>query len=320
MKRTIESVLAQSYSDWELLVVDDQSEDETWKIVSQLAKEDSRIKVFKREHGGVSAGRNFGLSKARGEYVAFIDSDDLWPDFHLEYFYSLVEKYDAGIVSGGFVRFEDGDDDQIFSTFRSFQKLISKNSIKERILRGEQAVEESLYQKGVFSTMWGKLFKKSLFENIKFIEGELYEDLDVFYQVAMRCRTFIESECPMYGYRQRHGSILHTFGRNRLIVLDVTERICKYMERECPALLPAAVDRRFSANFNMLALMLQHDKITKDKDNYYTVKEKECRAYIKKYAKSELFNPRVRIKNKAGALCYLLLPRPLFNLLLIHMA
>lgn len=314
----MQSVLSQSYKDWELLVIDDGSNDESPEIVKNTVGEDKRVKIFRREHGGVATVRNFGLNNSKGEYVAFIDSDDVWPDYYLEYLYAIIKKYDAGIASGGFVRFQDGDDDLLHSLFRSRELLLSKkkNNIKERVLTAQEAVEECLYQTGVVSTMCGKLFLKSLFGDIKFREGELYEDLDVFYQIAMQCRTFVESDCPVYGYRQRHGSILHTFGRNRLIVLNVTKRICQYMEQNCPALLPAAIDRRFSANFNMLALMLQHDKITKKREEYYLHKEKECREYIKKYAVTEIFNPRVRIKNKLGAVTFLMLPRFIFNWLI----
>lgn len=311
--------MAQTYADWELLVIDDGSEDNSVEIVKKVSEGDERIKIFYRKHGGVAAVRNFGLSHAEGEYIAFIDSDDIWPDYYLEYLHFLIKKYDAGIASGIFVRFEDGHDNLLASLFKSRELLFGQDSkkreryVRERILTAEEAVKESMYQKGVVATMCGKLFRRSLFVDVRFREGELYEDLDVFYQVAMKCLIFIESDCPVYGYRQRRGSILHTFGINRLVVLEVTRRMCEYVEHKCSSLLPAAIDRRFSANFNMLALMLQHDKITGDKDEYYLFKERECREYIRKYALKELLNPRVRLKNKIGAVMFMLLPRKLFN-------
>lgn len=96
---TVRSALSQTFDDFEMIIVDDCSKDDTYKIASDLSEKDPRIKVFKNEKNlGVSKTRNFALSKAIGEYVAFLDSDDLWREDKLERQYALACETDADII------------------------------------------------------------------------------------------------------------------------------------------------------------------------------------------------------------------------------
>lgn len=310
----------QSFADWELLVIDDGSEDASVEIASRMAEQDSRICVYAKKHGGVARMRNCGLEHASGDVIAFIDGDDLWAPYYLEYLTDLMERSGAGISSGKIVRFPDGEEEMLLGTlserYGARMPLRKSDAVRERVITPSEAVAESLYQQGVEASMCGKLFKRDVLEGFRFREGELYEDLNAFYKVALGCGSFAESSLPVYLYRQRKGSIVHTFRKERLVVLDVTRRICDYMKLNHPELLAAADDRRFSANFNMLGLILKYEKESGDDRDFYKEKERECRAFIRGHARRTLKDQRVRLKNRLGALAMLFLPRRIMDMLL----
>lgn len=310
----------QSFADWELLVIDDGSEDASVEIASRMAERDARISVYAKEHGGVARMRNCGLDHASGDVIAFIDGDDLWAPYYLEYLMEFMERSGAGIASGKLVRFPDGNEDILLrdmsKRYGDRLPLSGTAGVRERMLSPKEAVAESLYQQGVEASMCGKLFKREVLDGFRFREGELYEDLNAFYKVALGCGSFADSTLPVYLYRQRKGSIVHTFRKERLVVLDVTRRICDYMERNHPELLAAADDRRFSANLNMLGLMLRYEKEAGADRDFYKEKERECRNFVCGHARRTLSDRRVRVKNRLGALAMLLLPRRLMDMLL----
>ncbi|MDE5869618.1 MAG: glycosyltransferase, partial [Muribaculaceae bacterium] len=248
----IRSVMAQSFTDWQLIVVDDGSSDATPLIVNSLAQEDARISLLTTDHLGVANARNVGLDNIRGDRVAFIDSDDLWPPFSLEALAEMMERFDADITAGNFIQFDD-EKETPPKPLSNHRKYLADNKIM--LLSGEDAVEDSLYQRNVMTSLWGKLYRSSLFSGLKTTIGELYEDLDLFYRVALRARKVAYTPLPLYFYRQRDNSIIHTFTPDRLCVLDVTTRICNLLSEKYPALYDAAIDRRFSANYDMLRLI-----------------------------------------------------------------
>ena len=100
LPRCIESVLAQTFVDWEMLLIDDGSTDASGSICDEYAAKDERIRVFHKENGGISSARNVGLNYAQGEWIFFVDSDDSLPKTSLE---SLLSRSsDANIIAGGF--------------------------------------------------------------------------------------------------------------------------------------------------------------------------------------------------------------------------
>lgn len=321
------SVRYQTLANWQLLVMDDGSNDNSLDIARKIASEDSRIKVYASEHRGVAAIRNEGLAKAEGDYIAFIDADDIWPDYYLDLLLKIMEMFDTDIVSGKIVRFDDDKGSNLINRYNKkfadlysgyeedgkYKRIADRNC---KVLHPEEAVAQSLYQRGVIASFMGKLYKRKLFDGLSFREGELYEDLDMFYRVALRSNKFVECSIPTYLYRQRRGSIVHTFNRHRLDVLAVSERLYDWISLNCPSLKDAALDRRFSANFNMLGLILKHKGDMESDSPYYEIKERECRDFVKANALSTLCNRRVRLKNKIGAMAILTLPSPILNFML----
>lgn len=271
----LESVSCQSWKDFEAILVDDGSTDESRSIAEKWRDCDSRIQVIGITHGGPGKARNAGLDKAKGKYITFIDSDDtVEPD----YLKSLLEGL------------EGGDYD-----FSMMDVSWDGRKLKDAVLSREKAMEGLLYQRASYASAWGKLFKCDLFADERFREDILYEDLELMVRLMLRVRQVRLIEANMYNYRKRSDSILGQFSEKRLDVLKVTRRIIDIIDWEMPKMIKAAQDRSLSASFNMLILLAKADK--KNLPAY-----DGCWRNVKILRLESLLNPKVRFKNKAGIL------------------
>jgi glycosyltransferase involved in cell wall biosynthesis len=214
-----------------------------------MATIDSRIRLITTENRGVAVARNVGIDAAQGTFMAFVDSDDLVAQNYLEVMRNVMTN-DTQIAT---VEYTD-----------NLQHLhMGATYSKSRILRAKDALIESLYQRnnrgGINASLWGKLFRRELFEGLRCTPGILYEDLDMVYRLLLRSQQISSVPAIMYYYRARTGSITHTFNARRLSVIAVCERLCDYPEvKASPELFVAARDRLFSASYNMLLLMWRH--------------------------------------------------------------
>ena len=312
---TLASLYAQSFTDWELLLLDDGSIDTTPSLLQSHAgvrPEGGDVRIFSSPGEGVAEARNRLLDASRGEYLLFLDSDDLLPPDALIYLFSIIESTGADVAEGRILCYPDGDDDKVMS-------CVTESRENPRVIAfdGRGAVESSLYQTLVSSSLSGKLFRRNLFAGIRFPAGRLYEDLYVFHRVAIRASNYVCSSKVVYLYRQRSGSIIHTFNPRRLDVLDITEGIEAHMRRHGDkGLIRAACDRRLSAAFNMLGLLLNNPSALagSEREGYI----RQCREVIATHSPASLRNPRVRPLNRAAALLAILLPDSLLDRLLRH--
>lgn len=298
---TLKSVSAQTYEDWEIIAVDDGSSDSTLRILRKHAQRDARVRVFKQNNAGVSAARNTALSHASGDFYFFLDSDDLIPRRTLELLSAVIVSQDADIADGQLKEFH--------SPVEAIKFMNGPEDKGLKCISGHEAVEWSLYQRRVTASMGGKIYKKILFEDILFPEGEIYEDLSVFYKVALRARRFAMIDGVTYLYRQRPDSQIHTFNPGRLKVLDATRRIQENLSGD-PILLAAAHDRRLAAAFNMLGLLLNDKSLPEERR---TAAVMQCRAIIKAFRCQSLTGSKVRLKNRIGAALSLFLPEKLMD-------
>lgn len=288
----LDSLLAQKESDWEGILVDDGSTDSSADICRRYCAADPRFRLVSRENGGLSMARNTGLEHIRGEYVTFVDSDDsLHPDF-LSTLLQNLKRGDADISSvanGSSARVgEDGS----------------------ALISGEEAVERIFYQTSPLTTSaCGKLYRRELWDDMRFRPGIIYEDLDIIYRILLKARRVSVSSDTLYIYRSTPGSITRTLSPNRSDVLDVTAHNCAALA-SCPRLLRAARDRRLSACFNILSLIDLNP-------GYLPERRRECTASIRRLWPSSLFNRRVRLKNKVGIILWLLSFGQCFRLLRI---
>lgn len=185
--RCVESIIGQTFADFELILVDDGSPDRCPQMCDEFAKNDTRIHVIHKENGGLSDARNAGIDKAKGEYITFVDSDDyLEPDTYKP----LMDKLDLqpaiDILEYPVSCFEGSPQHKIvvFS-------VAEYTDMTDYWLRGNGY--EHAY-------MWNKIFKSSLFHDVRFSKGRVFEDVDIMPRLLARCHTLTTTEKGLYHY------------------------------------------------------------------------------------------------------------------------
>ena len=203
LNQCVDSVLNQSFKDFELILVDDGSPDNCPQICDDYAKKDTRVRVIHQQNGGQSCARNTGLSHAKGLYIIFLDSDDYLIDS------TALEKINARTVA---------EPDVIIYGYRKFFESDGSFGVPvcnfPEVVRGISPAEylNELLLLGAYSgTAWCKVIKAKLLKdnNIEFKPGLISEDHDWYVQVMMKVKTFAAINEALYVYRLRPGSISH---------------------------------------------------------------------------------------------------------------
>lgn len=205
LERCIESVIGQTYSNMEIIIVDDGSSDGSEVLCDRYAKVDNRIKVIHKKNGGLSDARNVGMRIATGEYIAFLDSDD-WIDFdYYEVLYNKLKTTDSEIAIIGFLWVE-GD---------KFVK--PKFYLEDQRMTSKEAISELAKDELLTSHAWNKLFKRDLFKEIDFPKGKSYEDIFIMHKIFKKAKNVvIISDYKSY-YFMHDKSIIHTLSlKNKL--------------------------------------------------------------------------------------------------------
>ena len=188
LKTCINSILLQTFSDFEVILVDDGSPDQCGKICDDYVEQDSRIKVIHKANGGLSSARNAGLNTAIGEYVIFVDSDDYWDDnTALEHIQNNLTETKADLLIFPAKRFYE--DENKFTNILNIKvdrnKIINQNT--------EQAIKYMLENNIYRAAAWNKVVKKKIIDshNMRFKDGYLSEDMDWCGDLLMYCSTLI---------------------------------------------------------------------------------------------------------------------------------
>lgn len=205
LKECIESIINQTYSDIEVILVDDGSPDRCPQMCDEWAKRDSRIRVVHKKNGGLSSARNAGLDVAKGEYISFVDSDDFICKDALENLYNRIKDDNSiGITSGLIYRYQDGS----INNFKD-QWLCSK----EIVIPSSEFLLETMSQKTSY-TVWNKLYRRDVIGNTRFREGRNNEDTLFMYDlgknIAILNVCMVEIPHYVYYYRYREDSICTT--------------------------------------------------------------------------------------------------------------
>ncbi len=234
LTRCVDSLLSQTYENLEIILVDDGSRDACPAICDAYAARDERVRVIHQENRGLSGARNAGIDTARGEFFAFVDSDDyVAPDF-IEALYELIVKSGCAIgqcrfarVRGEALKGEQGD------AYRMFRG----ECLMEQLYGAE---EEATY----FVVAWNKLYRSELFAatGIRYPSGRIHEDEATTYRLFHEAGKLAFLDRALYGYfTENAGSITSVFSRRRLQWLDAhEERIAFFRKNGYEKLLPAA--------------------------------------------------------------------------------
>lgn len=195
LKRCVESILRQTYKNFELILVDDGSTDSSGEICDRYMEIDNRIKVIHKYNGGLSSARNAGLDTMCGEFLTFVDSDDFVSERYLEVLYGIIKKYGVSISQ---VAFERGDKD-LFSQKQSQRKIV-------KVCRNIGMYSN----RDVKTTVWAKLYHRKIFETIRFPLDKIYEDEFVTYKAIAFANCIAVSSENLYYYFKNPGSIMNS--------------------------------------------------------------------------------------------------------------
>ena len=246
LAKCVDSILAQTYTNLEIILVNDGSSDGCGRICDEYAKQDKRIKVIHKQNGGLSDARNVSIDVATGEFITFIDSDDYVTDDYIMTLYSLIEKYECKVSIALYNTFVEG----------------SKPKVVNRVYREDcqtniKAIEEMFYQEKYDTASWAKLYHSSLFATgIRYPKGIVYEDLATTYLLIFQSDKVAFCNRRIYNYLLRRDSIEgSSFSSKKM---DSALKVCELMESHLDILgkvMQAYQCRMMSFFFHLLLKM-----------------------------------------------------------------
>lgn len=287
--RCIDSILEQTIKNYELILVDDGSTDNSGKICDDYQKKKEQIIVIHKENGGLSSARNAGIDIATGEYLGFVDGDDFIDNDMYEFLYNNIIKEEAEIsVCGSF----DCYDGKISKILPPYYKVMNQEDAIKSILDGKIAGASAC----------NKLYKREIFNDIRYPIGKTSEDAFIIIELLMKCNKIVISSKQKYYYFHRENSI--TTCRFTKAQFDVIEAysnnyklVCKYY----PRIQNIALERLAWAYFVTLDRMIASNMCDK-----YKEKRKEIVQYLRKHCMT-VFKSSILTKSRKFSMLILLL-------------
>lgn len=288
LDQCVQSICDQSYDNLEIILVDDGSTDSSGKMCDQWGSRDGRIKVIHKSNGGLSDARNVGIKSARGEYLCFIDSDDLVTEDLISHLYQIMNEYSAGIGACGIAHLYDS------------RELTIKPDWQVRLLTADEAICEMLYQTSFLVPAWGKLYKRECFENIRFPVGMRFEDVAIMGDLFDVAGKIAFSSKQGYIYRHRANSITTSkFSPNDLDIVKIADKYLRRYEEPKSKLQRAAV--AFTVTSYLRVCLNAPD------DEKYRNVVTDCEEYIKQHWVEVALDSHARKKARIGAALFALI-------------
>ena len=285
LPRCVKSLMAQTYQNFELILVDDGSPDRCPEMCDEYEKTYEQVRTLHKKNGGLSDARNAGMKIARGKYITFVDSDDYVNPLYLEMLVKGIQE-GADISVCGFISVYDN---------RAIQKL-DKTKMPVDIIDSKQGLTQVLYQGFHDVSAWGILLPFELAKKYPFPKGKLFEDLYTTYNFYLDTNKVAFIRVPLYYYFQRKDSIMSR--RNDAFIHDLLEasnQLVQACKGQGTMVEKAALNKRFS---NYCRLILQpSDLKSKYPESYHRIIET-----LKQERFSVLMDSRARKKNRLAAL------------------
>lgn len=197
LERSLQSILNQDFADFEIIAVNDGSSDGSLEILKKYAVQDTRIRMFDQENQGVAKTRFEALKTAKGEFVCFIDSDDVLPNDALSVLYKSLIANDADVAEGNYCKvFPNGD--------------VTKYVFPENAVISATENLDLLFSGRVLYSLWAKLYKKELFEEVELKDFVFLEDVCLAIQAVSKAKKVALVNCCVYQYVQRESSAVHS--------------------------------------------------------------------------------------------------------------
>lgn len=279
LRECVDSILNQSFTDFELILVDDGSKDSSGAICDEYAEKDSRVKVIHKENGGQSTARNRGIDEAQGQYAVFLDSDDFiaYSDFFSDLSLEIEENTDVVVF-----RYHKYYSNHIESEGASIGDLQGKDTLT--------ILKELVKRDAFFCSCWSKTVKMDILKdhNIRFDERLSCEDMDWYYNVLQYARNFkiLDNEC--ISYRQRENSVTSVFKRKS--ILDYIFTLDKWSE-----IINKMSDEEIKYVYLSSLAKLYCNLLISYSRNSKKLKEEKEKIFSFKYLLAYNLNPRTNI-------------------------
>ncbi len=306
LERCVRSLQRQTHENLEIILVDDGSPDGCGSLCDGFAAEDPRIRVIHKENGGLSSARNAGLDIARGEYIAFVDSDDWVEPRMYETMLALAVKYDVKLVCAGRYDVSEKTGEKTPGLCPKREEKITGEALAARIFRWE----------GLDSAAWDKLYHRSLLEEIRYPVGKIVEDVPTTYRIALKAGAAVLCPQSFYNYFHRAGSITteKAVTEKTFHFSQHTAAIYPEIRENWPSLEPQAAYLRVRSLTHLLLTLEQAKPEDREKFHQeYRAARKDLEGFWRFVLKSPWFSP------KEKATCLLLILglyrqlRPIFH-------
>ena len=286
LRRCIDSILGQTLQDMEIVLVDDGSTDDSGVLCDEYAEKYQNIKVYHKQNEGASQARKYGLSKAQGEYVTFVDSDDIVEDDYLERLYHAMTLYGVKIAACDQIKHQEGTD-----------VIVDKSG--EVMLLDNQAIHNRFF-KYQFWGFWGKIYHRSVFDNIYFPQYTINEDYVVMAQLFDRYKQMAYVPMGLYHYMTHGESLSHQKLSRRMFDEYYNKLWVRDFYAQCnPKYLKNAEAQLTETCIKLIRTVKQEDVIGE-----YGEIGAEMQHYIKSHIVSILFNSHMKNGLKLQALKY----------------
>lgn len=265
LRECCQSVVGQTYQNWELIVIDDGSWDGTLAVAEAEAQKEPRIRAIHTENGGVSHARNMGLDAANGSLIMFLDADDLLEPDALEYLYQMMQEDNADIAIGQkLVFFADGREN-------SYHYDASHYNWK-----GTEGLRKSLEDHPATYSVWGKLYRREVLEDVRFVVGRrVHEDSFFLFQCLLKQPKVTVRDRAVLRYRMSPGSASRSaFSEKMLDILYFADQKAELVQAHYPEFIPLVKNLKIKANMALLR------NLCKTTDKKYRGLEKACIHYV----------------------------------------
>ena len=277
LRRCLDSICNQVYSNLEIVLVDDGSTDSSGKIADEYARRDIRVHVIHKQNGGLSDARNVGLSYCHGKYIVFVDSDDYVTEDYVMVLYDLLKHNHADISAVSLTHKEE-----------ELSKI--NDSTTTKIYNTKEALQDLLYQR-ISTSANAKMYRAELFSDIRYPKGRLYEDVIATYQIFEKATKVVWCDIKKYWYYVRTDSIVRSaFNVKKMDYVYNCEEVLEEVKKKYPALSKAAESRLLWAAIHIWVNFTERKKYPEQYQHVYKT--------IKQYRKSVMSDKVVSTRNK----------------------
>ena len=271
LRRCLDSILAQTYTDYELVLVDDGSTDQSGALCDAYAAQHDCIRVIHQKNAGLAQVRNVSVAAARGEYITFVDSDDAIEPTYLEVLMRDLRENGADISICSWSEVSDDG--------RRTELSWDHKEKGFQVWTTEQAVRTLLYQKGIDNNTWGKLYKRAVLQDIVFPAGRVYEDIAVAYQIFLKAKCVCYRPEALYLYTCNTSGISQSaFTPKRMDLIDMAEGMYSDVEKRFSDYQSAARSRLLRAYIHVYLQIPDRADCKPYQSRVYAGIRKNCRS------------------------------------------